>query len=146
MRNEGGNPSRMLGMVQMSINISFCCLNASTGERGKEAETHNLRWFVFKKGSGADDAEVGFTLPFLRSCLPSPYPADLSPSSSPQAGHQGGTSAREGTERARIAPAEERLGQTPSLPSRSSSDRTHQLSFTALPIRPCWWGVGCGVS
>ena len=122
------------------------------GEWGKEAETHNLRWFVSKKGSGADGAGVGFTLPFLRSCLPSLYPAGLSPSSSP-GGHQGGTSVREGTERARIAPAsaimppprEERLGQTPSLPSRSSSDRTHQPSFTALPIRPCWWG-GCGVS
>ena len=33
-------------------------------------------------------------------------------------------------------PGERRLG-LPSLPSGTSSDRTHQLRFTALPKRPC---------
>lgn len=45
------------------------------GGWGKEAEAHKLRWFVSEKGRGADDAGVGLALPFLRSSLPSPYPA-----------------------------------------------------------------------
>lgn len=98
-----------------------------------------------EKGRGADDAGVGLALPFLRSSLPSPYPAVSFPVLHSKVGTREVHVTARALRGARITPAsaisppprEEQLQQTPSLPSGTSSDRTHQLSFTALPIRPC---------
>lgn len=55
VRNKQDNPSKMLGLVQMSINISYYCLfNKRMGGWGRGVETHQLRWFVYE-GKGAAD-------------------------------------------------------------------------------------------